>query len=152
VFTYDGELIHLVAYVNVHADYIQFLSPAIPDAAGREDGRRTRDRTCSVCTIEDVLADPDYGIAGASATGGFRSILAVPLLSRWRAIGGIAVGRPEPGPFPQSQVALLQTFADQAVIAIENVRLFTELEALQPRQLHALRRGSYAPSATLARR
>ena len=45
------------------------------------------------------------------------------------AIGGIAVGRAEAGPFPDTQVALLQTFADQAVIAIENVRLFKELEA-----------------------
>ena len=59
--------------------------------------------------------------------GNFRSILAVPLAREGRPIGAIAVGRPEPGPFPDSQVALLQTFADQAVIAIENVRLFTEL-------------------------
>jgi signal transduction histidine kinase len=61
--------------------------------------------------------------------GGFRSVLAVPLLRDGKAIGGIAVGRPEPGPFPDSQVTLLQTFADQAVIAIENVRLFNELES-----------------------
>jgi signal transduction histidine kinase len=78
-----------------------------------------------------VLADPEYARALGvhSLPGGFRSVLAVPLIRDGNPIGGIAVGRPEPGLFPDEQVALLQTFADQAVIAIENVRLFKELEA-----------------------
>ena len=61
-------------------------------------------------------------------------MVAVPLVREGSPIGAIAVGRPESGPFPDGQIALLQTFADQAVIAIENVRLFTELEA-RTRQL-----------------
>ena len=59
----------------------------------------------------------------------FRSIVAVPMLHDGRPIGGIAVARAQAGPFSDSKLALLKTFADQAVIAIENVRLFQELQA-----------------------
>jgi signal transduction histidine kinase len=60
---------------------------------------------------------------------GFRSLLSVPMLRKGEAVGAINVTRREPGPFSDTEVALLQTFADQAVIALENVRLFKELEA-----------------------
>jgi len=128
VFTYDGALIHLAASVNANTEYVEGLRSFFPRPAGRETGVTRAIATNAVCMIEDVLDDPDYVIATASAVGGFRSVLAVPLLRDGKAIGGLAVGRPEPGPFPATQVALLQTFADQAVIAIENVRLFKELE------------------------
>ncbi|MET0345105.1 MAG: GAF domain-containing protein [Casimicrobiaceae bacterium] len=85
--------------------------------------------TRSVVVIEDVLDDREYAIGPHSAAGGFRSILSVPLMRDGKPIGGISVGRPEPGPFSEELVALLRTFADQAVIAIENVRLFAELDA-----------------------
>jgi signal transduction histidine kinase len=63
---------------------------------------------------------------------GFRSTLAVPLIRDGKPIGAIGAGRPQPGPFGDHQIAILQTFADQAVIAIENVRLFNETkEALE---------------------
>ena len=58
--------------------------------------------------------------------------MAVPLLRHDEALGAIAVTRHAPGGFTDDEIVLLQTFADQAVIAIENVRLFTELEAGQP--------------------
>jgi signal transduction histidine kinase len=63
-----------------------------------------------------------------SAWVGFRANLAAPLLREGHAIGGIALRRPEPGPFTPRQIALLESFAAQAVIAIENVRLFTEIQ------------------------
>src|SRR5262249_6828894 len=85
--------------------------------------------TGSVVSIPDVLDDSEYAFKEAALAGGFRSVVAVPLIRDARAIGAIVIGRPEPGQFPDKQVALVQTFADQAVIAIENVRLFTELEA-----------------------
>src|SRR5262249_58765946 len=81
--------------------------------------------------ITDVESDrsvPPSELAVARARG-WRSIVAVPLLRDGRAIGSLAVTRSAPGVFADGQVALLQTFADHAVIAIDNVRLFTQLQA-----------------------
>ena len=107
-----------------------------------------------VVQIPDVLEDPGY-VEDGSGAGGFRSILAVPLMRDGTPLGAISVGRPEPGLFPDTQIALLKTFADQAVIAIENVRLFTELEARTTQltrsvgELRALGEVGQAVSSTL---
>ena len=77
--------------------------------------------------IEDVLADPEYAQHLARA-GGWRGALGVPLLRERRPIGVIIVMRGQSGRFSETQIKLLEVFADQAVIAIENVRLFQELE------------------------
>ncbi len=130
VFTYDGSLVHLAALVNLTpagADAVRSLWPRPPSrelAAGRAILTR------GVVEIPDVVLDAEFTPTAATAVAGnFRSILAVPLMREGSPIGAIAVGRPETGAFPESHVALLRTFADQAVIAIENVRLFVELEA-----------------------
>jgi GAF domain-containing protein/CheY-like chemotaxis protein len=75
-----------------------------------------------------VLLEPEYRDPTTSQRFGFRSIMSVPLLHEGRSIGTIGVARAEPGLFPEAAVALLQTFARQAVIAIENVRLFNETQ------------------------
>ena len=82
--------------------------------------------------IEDLAAESDDEFPEAKAAVnqfGFRTVLATPLLRESGAIGAIVIRRMEVRPFTDSQIKLLETFADQAVIAIENVRLFQELEA-----------------------
>ncbi|MBI2525421.1 MAG: GAF domain-containing protein [Candidatus Rokubacteria bacterium] len=79
--------------------------------------------------IPDVLADPEYQWAESQRLGGFRAILGVPMLREGVPIGVFALWRDDPKAFTDKQVELVTTFADQAVIAIENVRLFSELQA-----------------------
>lgn len=79
-------------------------------------------------SIDDVLADPDYKFAEAQRTGGFRSILGVPMLQDGFPIGVIAVWRRDVRPFSDREIRILTTFADQAVVAIENVRLVRALQ------------------------
>jgi two-component system, NtrC family, sensor kinase len=128
VLRFDGELVHIVALGNVNPDGAAALRSAFPMPPNPRSASTRAILTRSIVHIADVLDDPDYGIATQAQAGGFRSILSVPMLREGKAIGGVTVGRPNPGQFSESQIALLEIFADQAVIAIDNVRLFTELQ------------------------
>jgi len=126
VFTFDGVLVHLATIMATEpaaAEAARRLFPRPPDR-GMLASRIVLMR--DVVAIEDVLLDPDY-LYQIGASVGWRSVLGVPLLREGVPIGAITIGRADPGPFPEQQVTLLRDFAGQAVIAIENARLFKEV-------------------------
>ncbi len=134
VLRFDNELLHFGACHGLTPEGLEVFQRGLPrsvlddTASGRAILRR------AVVQIPDVLADPTYGVLDLAQTVNYRSILAVPMLRDGDPIGSIAVPRAQVGLFSAGQIELLQTFARQAVIAIENVRLF-EAEQQRTREL-----------------
>jgi GAF domain-containing protein len=83
----------------------------------------------AIVHVPDVLSDPEFDYQALAYTADWRSLLVVPMLREGEVLGTVGVARAQIGPFRDQEIGLLQTFADQAVIAIENVRLFKELRA-----------------------
>ncbi len=127
VTSFDGELIYVVASNLAPDSPILRVFPMRPSRTGSLAARTVFER--QIIHVPDVLAEPGYNVSQQAAESGYRSVLSVPMLREGTVQGTITVGRSQAGPYLDRQIALLKTFADQAVIAIENVRLFKELES-----------------------
>jgi GAF domain-containing protein len=137
VFLYDGDLLHVAATHNFTPALLNRVSQIYPKRPDRSvlAGRAVLDGR--IAHVPDLLADPEYWHEGALA-GNWRAGLAVPMLRDGKPVGAISVGKAEAVPFSERQIQLLTTFADQAVIAIENVRLFDEVQARTRELAHSV--------------
>jgi GAF domain-containing protein/two-component sensor histidine kinase len=129
IYLFDGELVNLVGTHNLRGLETERFKQELPARPHRGLVAMRAILDGAVVQAPDVTSDPEFRNRELADAIGMRSIVAVPMLRDGRAIGALSVGRQAPGLFPASLIGLLQTFADQAVIAIENVRLFTELGA-----------------------
>ena len=130
LFQRDGEFFHWVTSFG-HASDVRaqlrdyFKSRKVPVDRGSITGRAAME--AQAVHVPDVLADPEYTWSGAQKIGGYRAALGAPLLYKGTVVGVIFVAKTVPQPFTAKQIELVTTFADQAVIAIENTRLLNEL-------------------------
>ncbi|HUI13755.1 MAG TPA: GAF domain-containing protein [Xanthobacteraceae bacterium] len=117
-----------VAMYGFSSEFLQYMTdnPVIPGGKGSVVGRTVMGG--ETVQIADVMADPDYQISDRIRIGNVRTLLGVPLLREGTATGVLVMMRSVVKPFTDKQIELAQTFADQAVIAIENVRLFEEIQ------------------------
>jgi signal transduction histidine kinase len=137
VFLFDGEVLTNVAHQNASEGFADFLKRSHP--------RPSRETTTRRCALErrtmhtaDLLNDPEYAPPDFQRRENVRAVLSVPMVRDDRLVGVITLWRREARPFTDRQVTLVETFADQAVIAIENVRLFKETqEALEQQKASA---------------
>src|SRR5262249_17870343 len=124
----DGGEAHAIAAHGFEERFVTYQrSHPIRPGPGSLIGRIMIERR--IIHIEDVLSDPEYTDAERQKVGRFRTVLGVPMLRDDKLIGVIALAQSSVRRFSDRQITLVTTFADQAVIAIENTRLFEEVQA-----------------------
>src|SRR5262249_37688192 len=133
IWRFDGEVFRLVADHGVSIELKEAWARQ-PFGIGRGSvtGRTALERR--TVQIPDALADPEYMLADAQRAGGYRTILGVPMLREGALVGVFGLQRYKVQPFTDKQIEFVETFADQAVIAIENVRLLNETKEALDRQ------------------
>jgi len=122
----DGRFVRAEAY-GYSPEFIEHLR-AVPVEPGRGSAMGRALLEGKTVQIADVLADPDYTLTEVQRLGGYRTMLGVPMLREDVPIGVLTLTRLQVRPFTDREIALVSTFADQAAIAIENVRLFDEIQ------------------------
>ena len=129
----DGDAYRVAANYGFSPEALQYGAehPVQPDRGSLTGRVALKGRAIH---IRDVLADPEYRMTGYQQAFGYRTALGVPLLREGATIGVFFLSRDEVNPFSEKQIELVTTFADQAVIAIENARLLTELRELLEQQ------------------
>jgi GAF domain-containing protein len=125
IFRFDGELLRMVVGYNSTPGFVEWVARN-PIRPGRHSGSARAALERRTIHIADVLADPQY-VYGAKDVESIRTVLGVPILKGDDLLGVMMIYRLEVRPFTDRQIALVETFADQAAIAIENVRLLDEL-------------------------
>jgi signal transduction histidine kinase len=162
VYRLEGEIVHLVSHHNYPVDALeQFrrtFSRRLSEGGTVVAQAMLRGDNIHIHDIEQHM-EFSAGVRELARSAGYRSVLAVPMMREGRALGALAVTRSDatgaPKPFSAEEIALLKTFTAQAVVAIENVRLFKELEARTAQltrsvaELRALGEVSHAVSSTL---
>ena len=125
IFRFDGELLRMAVAFNSSPEFVEWVAKN-PIRLGRHSGSARAGLERRTIHIADVLTDPEY-VYGAKDVEAIRTILGVPILKGDSLLGVMMIYRLEVRPFTDRQIALVETFADQAAIAIENVRLLDEL-------------------------
>ena len=126
IFRFDGELLRMVAAYNADPNFKEWVAQH-PIRPGRHSGSARAALERRTIHIPDVQADPEYSY-GAKNVEAIRTVLGVPILKGDELLGVFMIYHLEVRPFTEKQIALVETFADQAAIAIENVRLFDEIQ------------------------
>jgi signal transduction histidine kinase/CheY-like chemotaxis protein len=154
IYRREAETYHLAASHGCSDQHLQFMKEhLIALGRGTLIGRTALEG--QAVHIPDMLADPEYNWSESIKRSGQRTLLCVPLLREGTPIGVMAMSRQTVRPFSDKQIKLVMTFADQTVIAIENVRLFTEVQARTKElarsveELRALGEVSHAVNSTL---
>src|SRR6516162_8928694 len=124
VYRFDGQLLHFVAHHSLTPEVLEMNRRAYPAPPSRKSAAARAILERGFVQIPDTNAEPDYALGAMAVVGKYRSVVAVPIIRDDLAIGSIAVARAQAGLLPDPQIELLKTFANQAAIAIENVRLF----------------------------